>query len=87
MNEGKYTAQYNWLKQEFPKVNRAETPWLIVLLHSPFYNSNNYHYMEGESMRVMFESWFVENKVDLVLAGHVHCYERSVITYFSTPMH
>lgn len=29
-------------------------------------------------MRVMFESWFVENKVDLVLAGHVHSYERSV---------
>ncbi|KAH7519970.1 hypothetical protein FEM48_Zijuj08G0094000 [Ziziphus jujuba var. spinosa] len=74
---GKYTAQYNWLKQEFPKVNRAETPWLIVLLHSPMYNSNNYHYMEGESMRVMFESWFVENKVDLVLSGHVHAYERS----------
>ncbi|CAK7334431.1 unnamed protein product [Dovyalis caffra] len=74
---GKYTPQYNWLEQEFPKVNRAETPWLIVLLHSPWYNSNNYHYMEGESMRVMFEPWFVKNKVDLVLAGHVHSYERS----------
>ncbi|KAJ4871666.1 Purple acid phosphatase 6 [Raphanus sativus] len=30
-------------------------------VHSPWYNSNNYHYME----------------VDLVLAGHVHAYERS----------
>ncbi|KAJ8443645.1 hypothetical protein Cgig2_019627 [Carnegiea gigantea] len=74
---GKYTPQYNWLEQELPKVNRRETPWLIVLLHSPWYNSNNYHYMEGESMRVMFESWFVKYKVDLVLAGHVHSYERS----------
>ncbi|CAA2955436.1 purple acid phosphatase 5 [Olea europaea subsp. europaea] len=74
---GTYTPQYNWLQQELPKVNRAETPWLIVLLHSPWYNSNNYHYMEGESMRVMFESWFVQNKVDLVFAGHVHSYERS----------
>ncbi|XP_057459499.1 purple acid phosphatase 5-like [Actinidia eriantha] len=74
---GKYTPQYEWLSQEFPKVNRSETPWLIVLLHSPWYNSNNYHYMEGESMRVMFESWFVENKVDLVFSGHVHSYERS----------
>lgn len=75
---GKYTPQYDWLKQEFPKVNRSETPWLIVLVHSPWYNSNNYHYMEGETMRVMFESWVVENKVDLVLAGHVHSYERTV---------
>ncbi|XP_049352906.1 purple acid phosphatase 5-like [Solanum verrucosum] len=74
---GKYTPQYSWLEQEFGKVNRTETPWLIVLLHSPWYNSNNYHYMEGESMRVMFESWFVQNKVDMVFAGHVHSYERS----------
>ncbi|KAJ7944219.1 Purple acid phosphatase [Quillaja saponaria] len=74
---GKYTPQYSWLEKEFPKVNRSETPWLIVLLHSPWYNSNGYHYMEGESMRVMFESWFVKNKVDLVLAGHVHSYERT----------
>ncbi|KAM7254914.1 hypothetical protein ACFE04_020155 [Oxalis oulophora] len=32
---GKYTPQYQWLEAELPKVNRTETPWLIVLLHSP----------------------------------------------------
>lgn len=74
---GKYTPQYVWLEQELKNVNREETPWLIVMVHSPWYNSVNYHYMEGESMRVMFESWFVNSKVDLVLAGHVHAYERS----------
>ncbi|XP_047325854.1 purple acid phosphatase 2-like [Impatiens glandulifera] len=74
---GTYTPQYNWLEEELPKVNRSETPWLIVLVHSPLYNSYNYHYMEGESMRVMFEPWFVKYKVDIVFSGHVHAYERS----------
>ncbi|KAF5735991.1 hypothetical protein HS088_TW14G00121 [Tripterygium wilfordii] len=74
---GTYTPQYNWLQEELPKVNRSETPWLIILVHSPWYNSNNYHFKEGESMRVMFEPWLVHYKVDMVLSGHVHSYERS----------
>ena len=75
---GKYTPQYKWLEQELPKINRYETPWVIDIIHAAWYNSNHYHYMEGESMRVQFEPWFVQYKVDIVFAGHVHSYARSV---------
>jgi hypothetical protein len=93
---GKYTPQWLWLSQELGRVDRKTTPWLIVLLHSPWYNSNNYHYMEGETMRVQFERWLVDAKVDIVLAGHVHSYERSrrffnieydIVNGKATPVH
>lgn len=73
----KYTPQWLWLRDELKRVDREKTPWLIVIMHAPMYNSNEAHYMEGESIRVAFESWFVKYKVDLVFAGHVHAYERS----------
>ncbi|XP_057509902.1 bifunctional purple acid phosphatase 26-like [Actinidia eriantha] len=73
----KYTPQWMWLREEFKRVDREKTPWLIVLMHVPIYNSNEAHFMEGESMRSVYESWFVHYKVDVIFAGHVHAYERS----------
>ncbi|CAN0918577.1 Bifunctional purple acid phosphatase 26 [Linum grandiflorum] len=73
----KYTPQWTWLEEELKKVDREKTPWLIVLMHVPMYNSNKAHFMEGESMRAAFEEWFVRYRVDVIFAGHVHAYERS----------
>lgn len=74
----KYTPQWRWLAEELTRVDREKTPWLIVIMHVPIYNSNVKHYTEGESMQSVYESWFVKAKVDFIFAGHVHAYERSV---------
>ncbi|TVU08288.1 hypothetical protein EJB05_41688, partial [Eragrostis curvula] len=79
----KYTPQWRWLKNEFKRVDREKTPWLIVLMHSPMYNSNEAHYMEGESMRAAFEKWFVKYKVDLVLSRDLNLFSLAFYMNYS----
>lgn len=81
--------QYRWLKGDLGKVDRSRTPWLIVLIHAPWYNTNLAHKGEGESMRKAMEELLYEASVDLVFAGHVHAYERfvSVILFIHSFIH
>ncbi|XP_077243590.1 purple acid phosphatase 18-like isoform X1 [Tasmannia lanceolata] len=72
-----YSDQYSWLKADLSKVNRQRTPWLLVLFHVPWYNSNKAHQGEGNNMMAAMEPLLYEASVDIVLAGHVHAYERS----------
>ncbi|XP_022753934.1 purple acid phosphatase 18-like isoform X2 [Durio zibethinus] len=69
--------QYSWLKADLSKVDRNKTPWLVVLFHVPWYNSNYAHQREGDEMMVAMEPLLYAAGVDLVLAGHVHAYERT----------
>lgn len=77
----RHSKQYKWLKQDLAKVDRSRTPWLLVGMHAPWYNSNVAHQGEVESMRSSMETLLFENGVDAVFAGHVHAYERSFPVY------
>ncbi|URD79866.1 Calcineurin-like phosphoesterase [Musa troglodytarum] len=72
------SSQYKWLVADLAKVDRRITPWLVALLHAPWYNTNLAHQGEGESMRQAMESLLYRARVDVVFAGHVHAYERFV---------
>ncbi|KAJ8460180.1 hypothetical protein OPV22_033106 [Ensete ventricosum] len=69
--------QYAWLKDDLTRVDRERTPWLIVLSHVPWYNSNLAHQGEGKSMIAAMESLLYAAGVDIFIAGHVHAYERT----------
>jgi acid phosphatase type 7 len=75
---GSNSDQYKWLVSDLAKVDRSVTPWLIVLLHAPWYNTNTAHQGEGEKMRKVMEAVLYKSRVDVVFAGHVHAYERFV---------
>ncbi|XP_076956479.1 putative purple acid phosphatase 20 [Bidens hawaiensis] len=70
--------QYQWLEADLKKVDRSKTPWLVVLIHAPWYNSNNAHQGEKESVDMLesMEGLLYKARVDVVFAGHVHAYER-----------
>ncbi|XP_057850814.1 purple acid phosphatase 18 isoform X2 [Cryptomeria japonica] len=78
---GKDSDQYKWLQADFSRVNRRTTPWLIVVFHSPWYNSNTAHQGEGDDMMETMEPLLYTAKVDMVFAGHVHAYERFTRVY------
>lgn len=66
----------NWLRKDLLSSNKK---WKIVYLHRPLYCSfdNDSHCItSAKYMRDILEQILMENKVDLVLAGHVHAYER-----------
>jgi len=68
--------QQNWLINDL-KDARADTTtaWIFVNLHRPPYSSGNH----GSEMDVR-NAWcliFEEYGVDIVFAGHDHCYERT----------
>lgn len=73
---------FNWVKAD---LELNQLPWVIVMVHHPPYskgshNSNDF-LLERESfyMRERFLPLFDSLKVDLVLSGHSHNYERSFL--------
>ncbi|KAJ1394497.1 Metallo-dependent phosphatase-like [Sesbania bispinosa] len=65
------------------KDRQGKTPWMVVLIHAPWYNSNNAHQGENESvsMKEAMEDLLYHAHVDVVFAGHVHAYERFTRVY------
>ena len=80
---GPDSAQYKWLEADLRKVDRKKTPWIVVVIHAPWYNSNTAHQDESESndMKAAMEGLLYRARVDVVFAGHVHAYERFVRNY------
>ncbi|XLS50057.1 hypothetical protein HN51_010734 [Arachis hypogaea] len=73
------SEQYAWMKKDMASVNRQKTPWLIFMGHRPMYTSD--HSSADKNFVAAVEPLLLANKVDLVLFGHVHNYERTCSVY------
>ncbi|KAK6244546.1 hypothetical protein QUC31_010955 [Theobroma cacao] len=75
--------QFKWLQADLRKIDRRKTPWIVAIIHAPWYNSNSAHQGEPESdlMKESMEGLLYKAGVDIVFAGHVHAYERFTRVY------
>jgi acid phosphatase type 7 len=72
------SAQRAWLERDLRGVDRALTPWLIVGMHRPGYNArDDSDWTISTGLLANLEELFVEARVDLLLSGHYHLYERT----------
>eukprot|EP00441_Pelagodinium_beii_P036027 CAMPEP_0197631084 /NCGR_PEP_ID=MMETSP1338-20131121/8374_1 /TAXON_ID=43686 ORGANISM="Pelagodinium beii, Strain RCC1491" /NCGR_SAMPLE_ID=MMETSP1338 /ASSEMBLY_ACC=CAM_ASM_000754 /LENGTH=510 /DNA_ID=CAMNT_0043202473 /DNA_START=33 /DNA_END=1565 /DNA_ORIENTATION=- len=79
---GNTSYQAKWLQKDLKtRFKRKQTPWLVVLMHVPFYNSNAGHLGEAKIMMDNFEDLLYQYGVNLVINGHVHSFERTWPTY------
>lgn len=60
-----------WLEADLAAVDRAKTPWIVVNVHAPWYNSNTQHTKDGNKMQAAYEALFIQYKVNIVYSGHV----------------
>jgi hypothetical protein len=69
--EADYATQAKWLDADLAA---TALPWKIVYFHKPPYSSGSHG--SDLSLRKALEPVFVKHRVQLVLAGHDHDYER-----------
>jgi acid phosphatase type 7 len=75
----KGSPQYTFVENDLKGLDRKVTPWVFVLMHCPFYQSNRIHQDEHntELTKAWAEGLFLKYGVDMVFAGHVHAYQRT----------
>lgn len=75
-----------WLKKELKRIDREETPFVVIVAHKPLYCSKNSLSsmimavcgLQASVMRKTFEKIFVNHGVDLGIFAHIHLYERTL---------
>jgi acid phosphatase type 7 len=66
-----------WIESD---LKGSKQPWKFVCFHAPAFHTSKEHYSE-QKMRLL-EPTFEACGVDVVFAGHVHNYQRSMPFYF-----
>ena len=69
----------DWLAQNLAAVDRSVTPWLLLGIHRPLVETEAYasDFAVAAGLRAILEPLLLAQKVDAVLSGHYHSFQRS----------
>ena len=70
------SAQRKMLEQVLNSDSWNQSPWKMIVLHQPPYSQGWPGYHGEKSIRDLLDPYFHQGKIDLVVAGHTHDYER-----------
>jgi hypothetical protein len=76
MSDATNSPEFVWLEKDLNSVDRSQTPWVVFSTHRPIYSSTKKEADQHKRERELLEPVLLKHKVDLVLVGHVHSYER-----------
>lgn len=80
------STQHQWIVEQLAKVDRTRTPWLIVVLHPPIYNTFSLHPndLQIKAAQDHLEPLIVKYRANLVFTGHIHAYSRTATVSHGT---
>jgi len=67
------SERWRWTADALDGAKARNIPWTVVGMHAPCFSLGNYGCQPGEE----FTNMLIEKKVDLVLSGHDHVYQRT----------
>jgi len=68
------SAQFKFAEKD---LKQSKSKWKIVVQHKPVYSPRKFG--TNKDFQYLSDSVFVPNRVDFVLSGHVHFYQRNLI--------
>src|SRR5215203_1052296 len=72
------SEQFEFVNHDLMKTKtNSSIDWIIVYYHEPMYTSKTSNHEGLEPLRDLYHNLFTKYGVDLVLAGHIHNYQRS----------
>lgn len=73
LDYSKDSPRWRWTADALDGAKARRIPWTVVGMHTPCFNLGAYGCQPGEE----FTNMLIEKKVDLVVSGHQHIYQRT----------